>query len=595
MSAAARLRRRDESATIIVLERGPYVSYANCGLPYYVSGEIASPDDLLLQTPQSLAASLNLDVRVGHTVTGLDPDRRVVLVASGDHITELAYDAVILAPGAVAARPPIPGLDHPSVRTLKTVDDARALRQLVDDGARRAVVLGAGFIGLEAAEALVARGLDVAVVEYAPHVLPPLETELAWLAAEELRRLGVSVHESAAATTIDADPVVVRLADGTGLPADIVVLATGVRPDTAPFEAAGVACDGGHILIDAHGRTNLPEVYAVGDATMSVDAVTRNRRPVPLAGPANRGGRYVADAVVTDRANRGSFGVTAVDGASPSSGVDSAGRGNRSPLVAGHGVSTLESSVVDDGGTGWSTARPMPRALGTAILRLGQLTVAMTGANRAQLERAELAYTTVHLHAPNHAGYFPGAHPIHLVVHFDPVTGQLLGAQAVGVDGVDKRIDIIATAMRSGLTAPDLIDLDLSYSPPYGAAKDPITMVGLATDNVLTAQLRLWQPDQLEWARSEDVLLLDVRTAREFATGHLPEAVNVPHTQLRDRLDEVARLAKGRPIAVMCQSGMRSYIAHRILTGHGFDSSSLSGGMLTLRAWLGSRGSEILV
>ncbi len=579
MSAAARLRRRDESATIIVLEKGRFVSFANCGLPYFVSGEIEKEAELLVQTPRSLAAWLNLDVRVNHEVVGLDPARRSVTVRTEEGLQQIDYDALVLAPGVVAARPPIPGLDHPVVRTLRTVDDALALRSAAMAKARRAVVLGAGFIGLEAAEALASRGLAVAVVEYAPHVLPPLEKELAWLVAEELRRLGVDLYEGVAAAEILDQPagegggvtgrVLVRLADDRELVADLVVLATGTAPATAVFEAAGLACERGSILVDDHGRTNLPRVYAVGDATLSLDGVTGERRPVQLAGPANRAGRYVADALVADQA-----GLRAGGPGDGDAGDDAGG----APAVAGP-----------------RQARPVPRPLGTAIVRVGALTAAMTGANRAALDRAGRAYATVHTHPGSHAGYFPGSKQMHLVVHLDPATGEILGAQGVGADGVDKRIDLLATAIRAGIDAPGLIDLDLAYSPPYGSAKDPVTMVGFLADNLLTGQTRLWRPEDLDWARSQAVLLLDVRTPAEFASGHLPEAVNIAHTELRGRLDEVRRLAAGRPVAVMCQSGVRSYIAHRILVAAGFDSATLSGGMLTLRAWLGAEAGKVLV
>ena len=544
MSAAARLRRLDESASIIVLERGAYVSFANCGLPYYVGGEIADEESLIVQTPESLSAWLNLDVRTRHEVVGLDAENHRVRVSTPSGVSDLGYDALILSPGALPAKPPLPGLDHPAVRTLRTVDDAIAIRRLIEKGARNAVVLGAGFIGIEAAEALTRQGLHVSVVEYAPHVLPPLEKELAFLVAEEMRRLGMDVRQSVAASAI-ADShgkAMVELSDGGRIAADIVILSVGAVPDTAVFSEAGVECERGSIVVDAYGRTNLADVYAVGDATLSADAVTGARRPVQLAGPANRAGRLVADAIAA------SF-----------------------------------------------PARPVPKLLGTAIVRIGAVTAAMTGANRASLDAAGRSYTTIHTHPSNHAGYFPGAEQMHLVVHIDPSTGEILGAQCVGEEGVDKRIDVLATAMRGGMPAPGLIDLDLAYSPPYGSAKDPITMVGLVADNVLTGQTRLWHPEQLDWARSRDALLLDVRTPEEFASGHLPEAVNIPHTELRGRVEEVREMAAGRPVAIMCQSGVRSYIAHRILAAAGFDSATLSGGMLTLRAWLGAEADSILV
>lgn len=543
MSCAARARRLDEGAEIIVLERGEHVSFANCGLPYFVSGEISDPASLLVQTPSSLRAALDLDVRTGHGVTALDAARKTVTVATAAGVEEISYDALVLAPGAQAARPPIAGLDSPRVRTLRTVDDALALRQRVEGGARRAVVLGAGFIGVEAAEALAHQGLETTIIEFAPHVLPPLEDELATLVTGELRRLGIQVRTAVAAEAIEsgADHDVVVLSDGTRLDADIILLSVGVRPDTAVFEAAGAACERGALVIDEHGRTSLPDVYAVGDATVSVDAVTGARRPVALAGPANRAGRLVADAILRP-----------------------------------------------------ATARPIPAAVATAIVRVGQQTAALTGANRRVLSEAGIPFHTLHLHPSQHAGYFPGSSQIHLIVHVRVADGLLLGAQAVGADGVDKRIDVLATAIRAGWTVDELIDLDLAYAPPYGAAKDPVNMAGMVGENVLNGTLRLWYAQDLGEI-SASAFILDTRSAAEFATGHLPGAWNIPHTELRARLDDVREAAAGRPVRVMCQSGVRSAIAHRVLTQAGFDSASLSGGMLTLRGALGDRAGEVLV
>lgn len=543
MSCAARARRLDEDAQIVVLEAGEHVSFANCGLPYYVGGEIDDEQRLLVQTPASLRASLNLDVRTRSEVIGLDTARHSVSVRSAGATTQLTYDALVLAPGAVALRPPIDGLDSPRVRTLRTVDDAIDLQAIVSGGARHGVVLGAGFIGLEAAEALARQGLDVTVVELAEHVLPPLETETAHYVTAELRRLGVTVRAGIGATRIehneDRDTVV--LTDGTRLPADVVVASLGVRPDTEVFEAAGISCERGAIVVDEHGRTSIPDVWAVGDAVVSIDAVTGARRPVALAGPANRAGRQVADDIIRP--------------------------------------------------TG---ARAIPAAVGTAIVRVGELTAAITGANRKSLDDAGIDYQTLHLHPNQHAGYFPGAVPVHLVVHMAASDGRLLGAQAVGSDGVDKRIDVLATAIRAGLRVPDLIDLDLAYSPPYGQAKDAINLVGMVGANLLDGTLRLWYAQDRDEV-AETALILDVRSPAEFSTGHLPGALNIAHTQLRERLDEVRAAAAGRPVRVLCASGVRSAIAHRILAQSGFDSASLSGGMSSLRSVLGDAASDVLV
>jgi len=543
MSCAARARRLDERAEILVLERGEHVSVATCGLPYHLGGEVEERA-LQVQSPESLRAALDLDVRPRHEVVGLDTAARTVAVRTPDGDETIGYDALVLSPGATAIVPPLPGLaDSPRVRTLRSIADATALRGAIAAGARSAVVLGGGFIGLEAAEALAGRGLDVAVVELAPHVLPPLEPELARLVAEELERLGVDVREGVGATAVesDADAGVVLLADGSRLRADLVVLAVGVRPDTAAFQAAGIATERGAILVDEHGRTSVPGVWAVGDAVASVDAVTGVRRPVALAGPAARAGRLVADDILRP-----------------------------------------------------GTARPIPAALGTAIVRVGSLTAATTGANRAALAAAGIAFETIHLHPSQHVGWFPGAEPMQLLVHFRASDGALLGAQAVGPAGVDKRIDVLAAAIRGGLGVADLIDLDLGYAPPYGAAKDPVNLAGMLGEDVLTGQTRLWHAAELDEVR-RTALVLDVRRPDETATGRLPEALPIPHTELRDRLDEVREVAAGRPVRVMCQSGVRSHIAHRVLVAEGFDSATLSGGMLTLRAALGRRAAELLI
>lgn len=542
MSAAARLRRRDEGAEIIVLERSRYVSFANCGLPYYVGGEIEDSAKLLLHTPQSLKAALNLDVRINSEVSGIDPDGHCVTVSNagtGEAYT-LSYDYLILSPGALAARPPIDGLDSPRVHTLRTVDDALALREA---SGTRAIVLGAGFIGIEAAEALAHRGFETHLVELAEHVLPPLEVEMATLVTQELRGLGVCVHAGVAAQSIthSDDHDSVMLSDGTVLHADVIVLSAGVRPDTAVVEAAGIQTRRGYVVIDDHGRTSADDIYAIGDGTIGCD----QDRPVALAGPANRGGRLIADAIA-------------------------------------------------DAQQGTATARPIPAPQGTAIVRIGGLTAAMTGANRATLDAAGTRYVTVHTHANQHAGYFPGAQPVHILMHVG-AGGEILGAQAVGTDGVDRRIDVIATAMRAGLTAPDLIDLDLTYAPPYGQAKDPVNQTGMVAHNVATGELVLTGPNEL----TENTPVLDVRTPGEYAAGHMPNSLNIPHTQLRDRLDEVQAWvdenACEQPFVVMCAAGVRSWIGYRIVRAAGFDVTMLSGGIQTLRAWLGDRADTVLV
>ncbi len=527
MSAAARLRRLDPEARIIVVEQGSEVSFANCGLPYFVGGEIASRDALLLRTPESLAETLGLDVRVNTEAIALDPAARTVTARTRDgDIEVLGYDQLVLAPGAYAVRPPIAGLDHPKVRTLRTVPDATTMRDWIDQGARSAVVLGAGFIGLEAAEALHRAGLQVAIVEAAPHVLPVVDAEIAAYVSAELTDHGVAVHEGAAAAEVldrNGSPIVV-LDDGTRLASDLVVLSVGVRPRSELARAAGLALTpGGAIVVDDQQRTSDPHIWAVGDATASSHAVTGVLGPVALATPANRGGRVAADSIV-GRAGRRS-----------------------------------------------------PRPLGTAVVRVFDLTVAMTGASRRAL--TEQPSHTARVHAGHHAGYYPGAETMHLLLHFGP-DGTILGAQGAGRAGIDKRIDVIATAARGGLGAPDLVDLDLSYAPPFGAAKDPVMMLGMIADNVLSGVLV--QHDPVEALDPEGTLVLDVRNPGEWEAGHVAGAVLVPQPLVAESVEQIRELAAGRPVVIHCAGGFRSYLAHRTLAAAGIPSSSVSGGFASI-------------
>ncbi|MDQ0374636.1 FAD-dependent oxidoreductase [Cellulomonas humilata] len=538
MSAAARARRLDERAEIVVLEQSDYVSFANCGLPYHLSGEIERRDDLLLHTPASLGAALALDVRTGHRVTAIDRAARTVSVTAGADRYDLAYDALLLSPGAVAVRPPIDGLDHPAVHALRTIPDLDGVdehvRRLVDERAERprAVVIGAGFIGLEAVEALVARGLEVDVVELADHVLPPLDAELAPLLADELtaRVVGLYLGVSAQAlNTGSGSALSVVLSDGTQLSADLVLVNVGVRPASELARDAGLELGRhGAIRVDEDQRTSDPHIWAVGDAVEVVHAVTGAVGPVPLAGPANRQGRRAADSMLGRRTT------------------------------------------------------PQAAVLGTAIIRMFGLTAAVTGASQLTLARAGIAHEVVRIHPGHHARYFPGAEQIHLVASFAP-DGRLLGAQAVGRDGVDKRIDVLATALRAGMTADDLAELELAYAPPYGSAKDPVNMLGFVAQNVLDGTTPQWHPSDLDDVLA-DTLVLDVRSQSEFDRGHLKGALHIPHTELRGRLDEVHTAADGRPVSVHCASGVRSHIATRVLLAAGVDARNLSGGWLTLTA-----------
>ncbi|MBP3223331.1 MAG: FAD-dependent oxidoreductase [Actinomycetaceae bacterium] len=529
MGCAARYRRLDESAEIIILDRGNYVSYANCALPYHVSGAVPRAAQLVVQTPQTLKDSLNLDIRLNSNVTGLNAQEKKVSVEGPEGAYELEYDELVLAPGADAILPPIPGVDSSRVTTLRTVDDAVRMRDNVDNGAKKAVVIGAGFIGLEATESLALRGMEVSLVELAPHILGPVESEIAYVVREELAHAGIHVYEGVGVEAIEVgnESDIVVLGDGTRIEADIILMSAGVRPATTAFERDGVECERGAIKVDEHGRTSLEHVWAVGDATLSKDIITGTHRVVALAGPAARAGRYVADAIYD---------------------IDS--------------------------------AREIPAAVGTAIVSVGTQGAGMTGANKRTLDAAGIDYETIHLHPFNHVSWYPDAQTVHLLVHFEKKTGKILGAQAVGRAGVDKRIDLFAQAIREGKTIADMIDLDLTYSPQFGMPKDPVIMAGLIGDNVLNGKLKLWHAEELEEVQN-NALLLDVRRNDEYAGGHIKGAMNIPHTELRERIDEVKEAAQGKPVRVLCQAGIRSYIAHRVLEDAGFDSASLDGGMDT--------------
>lgn len=543
MSCAARLRRLDEKARIIVLEKGDDISIASCGLPYFVSGEIEQERSLRVQTPASIGASLNLDIRVGHEALSIDRERRTVRVRSSAGEEELSYDALLLAPGARGVELPIPGIGLPQVRTLRSIPDAVEVAGIAKNGGR-AVVIGAGFIGLEAAEALALAGMEVALVEGTDHVLPPVEEELSALVLDELEELGLRVIESARVTGIEEAGQGARvLIEGLEpLEADLVLVAVGTRPRSELAEAAGLELQRGAIVVDECGRTCDPRIWAAGDAVLSRSATTGALRPIPLAGPASRAGRRIADDIVS---------VIGAEGAA-------------SPREAG--------------------TKAIAAPLGTAIVRVGRLQVAMTGANSRELSQAGVPFWTIHAHHNQHVAYFPGAQMMALIVHVGE-DGAILGAQGIGRDGVDRRIDVLATAIRAGLKAEDLVDIDLAYSPPFGAPKDPVNMVGMVAENLNSGLLELCYPWQLEEMRRTH-LVLDVRRPDEIERGpRVPGALGIAHTELRDRLDEVREAAGGRPVLVHCAAGVRSYLAHRVLAEAGFVSTSLSGGMNTLKAW----------
>jgi len=527
-TAAARARRLSETARIVVLERGPYVSFANCGLPYHIGGEIVERGKLLLQTPQSLKARHNLDVRVRHAVLSIDRAKKEVVVRDleADRTYRERYDKLIIATGATPIRPPLPGIDHPRIFTLRNIPDTDAIKTAVDEGAKSAIVIGGGFIGLEMAENLRRRGLAVHLVEMLDQVMPPLDREMATAIHQELLSNSVQLHlrDAVEAFAAAEDRVSAKLKSGAVLTADFVVLAIGIRPESKLAAEAGLQLgERGAIVVDPHMRTGDPDIYAVGDAVQTHDFVTGRDTLVPLAGPANRQGRIAADHVF--------------------------GRG-----------STYRGSQ------------------GTSVVRIFDLTVAMTGAGEKALGRAGIDYEKVYLHPVHHVTYYPGAAGMHLKLLFRPGDGRVLGAQITGRQGVDKRIDVLATAIQAGMTVHDLEQAELAYAPQFGAAKDPINMAGFIAANVLRGDVKIVHADRLD----HEAVLLDVRDRAEHRAGAIPGAMLIPVNELRARHGE---LPKGKRIQAYCAVGLRGYLASRILSQLGYDVCNLSGGYKTYRAF----------
>ncbi len=524
MSAATRLRRLDEQAQITVLERSGYVSFANCGLPYYIGGVIAERDELLLQTPQSLADRFSLDVRVRTEAVAIDRAARTVTARDLDSGAEstLPYDALVLAPGARPVVPPIPGIER--ALTLRDVEDTDRIAAAAAE-ARTATVIGGGFIGVEIAENLVHRGIEVTVVEATDQLMAPLDPELAALVHQHMRGHGVRLELGSAVEAIGDDDV--TLAGGARLPADLVVCAIGVRPETGLADAAGLAIgERGGIVVDERLRTSDPAIYAVGDAVEKDDAVGAGRSLIPLAGIANRQGRIAADVIAGDE--------TAHD----------------------------------------------QRALGTGIVGVFGLQIATTGWNEKRLRAAGRDFRTIHTHAGSHAGYYPGAEPIALKLLVDPESDAILGAQAVGRDGADKRIDVLATAIRAGLPASDLITLELAYAPPFGSAKDPVNMLGYIAQNLRDGLAETVQWHELGGELERGAVLVDVRSAEEHDEGAITPTINIPIDELRARAGE---LPDG-DLIVYCAVGQRGHSAARALTQLGRRARNLDGGYETWRA-----------
>ncbi|ETY72655.1 FAD-dependent oxidoreductase [Lactiplantibacillus fabifermentans] len=522
MSAATRLRRLDETAEIVVYERGPFVSFANCGLPFYLGGEITERADLIVKTAAQLQDRFNITIHPNHTVTKIMPATQQLTVTHDETATTVSYDKLILSTGATPIVPDLPGLtESDNIFTLRNIPDLdKIMAEIQSNASQHALVVGGGFIGLEVAEGLRHRGLQVTLVEQAPHVLPPLDEEMAAPLKTELENNGVHGITGQAVTAFDQAGHQATLADGTVLHPDFTIMAIGVRPASQLAKDAHLTLgwrDG--IVVDEHYQTSDPNIYAIGDAILVTQQIDHQPALIALASPANRQGRQVADNLAGHpRRNRGS--------------------------------------------------------IGTAIVRVFDLTAAATGLNERDLQREHLPYQVVHTRTASHASYYPGSEPITLKLLFNPDTGKIYGAQGVGKIGVDKRLDILATAIKGQLTIADLPELELTYAPPYGAAKDPVNMLGYAALNLAEGLSHNIQWYDLPAELAAGKQLLDVRDADELADGRFKNAINIPLDQLRDRLSE---LNPHQAYIVSCFSGQRSYMAERILKQHGFAVENLDG------------------
>ncbi len=526
-TAAARIRRLDEQAEIVVFERSGYISYANCGLPYYIGGVIEDPEELTLQTPESFFSRFRVAMRVRHEVTAIHPGKKTVSVTNletGETFDE-SYDKLILSPGAKPTQPRLPGVGLDRLFTLRTVEDTFRIREYIDrNHPQSAVLAGGGFISLELAENLRELGMEVTIVQRPKQLMNPFDPDMASFIHSEMRRHGVKL---ALGHTVEGfeeknGGVDVLLKDEAPLHADMVVLAIGVSPDTHLAQEAGLELGvKGSIVVNDRMETSVPDIYAVGDAVQVKHFVTGQDVLLSLAGPANKQGRIAADNIC---------------------GGDSRYRGSQ----------------------------------GSSVIKVFDMTAASTGVNETNARKAGLDVDTVILSPMSHAGYYPGGKVMTMKVVFEKKTYRLLGAQIVGYEGVDKRIDVLATAIRAGMKATELKDLDLAYAPPYSSAKDPVNMAGFMIENIASGVLKQWHlADVDNLPRDGSVTLLDTRTVEEFTLGHIDGFTNIPVDELRERLGE---LDKGKPVYVICQSGLRSYIACRILAGNGFECYNFSGG-----------------
>jgi len=533
-TAAARLRRLDEKAEIILLERGEHISYANCGLPYYVGGAIKERSKLFVMTPARFKATLAVDVRTGHEALAIQPAAKTITIverASGRTYVE-PYDALVLSPGAKPIRPPIPGIDDERIFTLRTVPDIDAIKQHVDARRpERAIVVGAGFIGLEMAENLRERGVFVTIVEALGQAMNVIDFDMAAIVHQHLKDKGVELYlnDAVAAFAKDGERIVAKLRSGKSLTADMVILSIGVKPETDLARAAGLALDErGYLVTDGRMRTSDPWIYAVGDAVAVKNPITGTPSVVPLAGPANKQARIAADNIA---------------GAGP---------------------------------------REYRGAIGTAIAKVFDLTVACTGLAEKTCEKDSLPHRSVVVHPSSHAGYYPGAKPFSLKVVFDPASGRLLGAQAVGYEGVDKRIDVLAAFIAMGADVRALREFEHAYAPPFSSAKDPVNYAGFVAENLIEGRSEQVGWKEVEPLRKKGAVILDARTSEEFALGHIEGSVNIPNTEIRTRMGELPR---DRVILIYCGVGIRGYLGERILRQNGFGRvANLAGGWKTYQA-----------
>ena len=521
-TAAARLRRLDEKAEIIILERGEYVSFANCGLPYYIGGVITDRQDLTLQTPQSFKARFNIDVRVLNEAVKISPDTKTVTVKdlrTGETYEE-AYDNLVLSMGAEPIRPNIEGADGSNVFTLRNIPDTLKIKNYIDTAKpHSAVVIGGGYIGVEMAENLVEAGLKVAIVELADHLIAPLDFDMAADVHRYIKSKGIDLHLNNGVKAINGNTVILQNGEIT---ADMIILSVGVRPETAIAKDARIELNPrGSIIVNNKMQTNMPNIYAVGDAVEVEDFITKKPAFIPLAGPANKQGRIATDNIA---------------------GFESIYTGTQ----------------------------------GSAVLKLFDMTVATTGLSEKAAQAAGIDYDKTYTYSASHATYYPGAAQMSIKALWDKRTLKIIGAQIVGFDGVDKRIDVLATAIRLGAKITDLTTLELCYAPPFGSAKDPVNMLGFVAENIVSGKLKqfFWH-DVENLPRDGSVFLLDTRTPYEVVNGKIDGFVNIPLDSLRQRINEIP---KDKPVYVHCHSGLRSYLACRILTGNGYDCYNLAGG-----------------